>query len=113
MNVTAYIKIPSVNEVTRGLGIDKKGKLQKKLDTEILRLSSPYTPLDQGELIKSGVISSGGGEIRYTVPYARDVWYKPKRFQGAPRRGNRWVIRMIEEGGGEKLAKMIERDMKK
>lgn len=113
MNIDVTINMPNAKELIAGLGIDRKGKIQKKVDTEILRLSSPYTPLDQGELIKSGVISSGGGEIRYTVPYAREVWYIPKRFQGAPRRGNKWVLRMIAEGGGDKIARLIERELKK
>lgn len=113
MNVDVVINLPNADKLIKGLELDQKGKIQKKVDLEILRLSDPYTPMDQKELIKSGIISSGGGEIRYTVPYAKEVWYKPKRFQGAPRRGNKWVLRMISEGGGDKIVRLIERELKK
>lgn len=50
---------------------------QKYVDSETLRLSTPYVPYDNGGLIKSGISGTvmGSGEINYTAPYARQQYY--------------------------------------
>lgn len=69
---------------------------------------SAYTPFDQGGLIDSadkhtrvgsGIIEQGGSD----APYARKWYYTPAEFSGAPRRGNRWFERMLNEGGRKSI----------
>lgn len=71
---------------------------QKVVDNAILRYSEPYIPLITGTLIKSGILGTvvGTGEIIYTAPYSRKVYYdsKPAPRGNGPLRGNRWFERM-------------------
>lgn len=71
-------------------------KAQKFVDSEALRMCTPYVPKDTGELIRSGIRETkpGSGEVVYRTPYARRWYYTPANFQGAPMRGNYWFARM-------------------
>ena len=53
------------------------GKVQQFVDSEILRLMVPYTPMDTGALVQSATSGTviGSGKIRYTSPYARYLYY--------------------------------------
>ena len=92
---------------------------QMFIDSEVLRLCSPYIPKDTGILIQSGTMHTniGSGEVRYDTPYARRWYYMPARFeQGSGSgmksigRGNYWFERMKKEhldnilSGAKKLA---------
>ena len=71
---------------------------QKVVDSLILKFSEPYIPLQTGTLVKSGILGTiiGTGEIIYTAPYSKRVYYKskpPPRGNGALR-GNYWFERM-------------------
>jgi len=83
---------------------------QKYVDSEVLRLSDPYTPMQTGMLIKLGMLGTipGSGEVIWNGPYARYLYYgklmvgrAPKtltntdlQFHGAPKRGAFWFERM-------------------
>lgn len=51
--------------------------VQKFVDSEVLRLMAPYTPMDTGALIQSATngTSIGSGKIEYMSPYARYLYY--------------------------------------
>ena len=53
-------------------------KKQKYIDSEILRLSDPYVPMQTGMMKKSGISGTvvGSGKIEYTVPYGRKQYYE-------------------------------------
>lgn len=88
-------------------------RAQKEVDSEVLRLSSPYVPFNDGILIKSGILNTviGSGLVKYATPYARKLYYNPKfNFQGAPIRGAYWFEKMkavsketIRKKAGDKL----------
>lgn len=80
---------------------------QKYVDSEVLRRSDPYVPMDTGALIKSGISGTvlGSGEVDYTAPYAREQYYNNagKGKQGTAKhnshnykclRGKLWFERM-------------------
>ena len=70
---------------------------QKKVDSEVLRLTTPYVPFDSGELIRSGIRNTviGSGRVVYKTPYARKLYYSTTfNFRGAPQRGAQWFERM-------------------
>ena len=49
-------------------GLEPSGKVQKIVDSEVLRRSTPYVPFKTGNLIKSGIRGTkiGSGEVRQT-----------------------------------------------
>lgn len=74
---------------------------QKYIDSEVLRRCEPYTPLDTGMLIKSGLLGTviGSGTVRYIAPYSRPQYYmrnRKKVSQTGPLRGSFWFERMKE-----------------
>ncbi|MFV0517248.1 MAG: minor capsid protein [Aminipila sp.] len=85
-------------------------KAQKFIDSEVLRLSNPYIPMQQGGLQESGILGTkiGSGKVIYNSPYARYQYYgkvmvgrAPKKltdrdlvYHGAPMRGRLWFERM-------------------
>ncbi|QIB68264.1 hypothetical protein Ami103574_02570 [Aminipila butyrica] len=85
-------------------------KTQMFIDSESLRLSKPYLPMQSGMLQKLGILGTevGSGEVTYLGPYARYLYYgkvmvgrAPKKltdrnltFHGAPQRGAFWFDRM-------------------
>lgn len=97
------IKMEPIAEILSRRGLDEKGRVQKYVDSEALRLSSPYMPFQSGMLDRSGVLGTelGSGEVRYNAPYSRYEYYgkvmvgrAPKRltskditYHGAPMRG--------------------------
>lgn len=58
-------------------GLSKMGSVQKIIDSEVLRRSTPYIPMQSGNLIKSGITGTviGSGEVQYIAPYARRQYY--------------------------------------
>ena len=52
-------------------------KAQKWLDNEVIKDTTPYVPMDSGELFKSAIKSTklGSGEVVYSKPYAAINYY--------------------------------------
>ena len=101
------IKMKSAAQILSERGLQDNGPVQRYIDSEVLRLCTPYVPWDRGILNASGTSSTfvGSGEVRYSTPYARRWYYEPANFQGAPKRGNYWFERMKNEGGKDKILK--------
>lgn len=81
---------------------------QMYVDSEVLRLSEPFTPLRTGMLVKSGSLGTdiGNGEVAWIAPYARAQYYssrKPGSSTG-PLRGPHWFERMKEVHGQRIIA---------
>jgi hypothetical protein len=109
---------------SRGLGASNNAR--KYLASEIVRLSDPYVPMQQGMLKNQRQIASDGSEIVYTQPYAHYQWYgeamagvPPKHYtgreinySGAPMRGKRWTERMLADKRAE-IEKNVENYIKK
>ena len=107
------IKVTMTNaeELARIRGLDKNGRLQKMLTSEIYRRSDAYTPM-QSSVLKSQV-DVGSDYVHYRVPHARYQWYgkvmvgpaprrvtsKDLQYNGSPRRGKEWVLRMWKDHG--------------
>lgn len=99
------LKFGSMHEILRKRNLEMGGAVQQYIDSEVLRLSTPYIPFDKGPLIASGTQQTqiGSGQVKWKTPYARRWYYEPANFQGAPMRGNYWFERMKNEGGKEKI----------
>ena len=76
---------------------------QKFVDSEVLRLSEPFTPLLTGTLIKTGTLGTeiGSGEVSWIAPYAKAQYYSERKpgSQTGPNRGPFWFERMKEQYG--------------
>ena len=92
---------------------------QVYVDSEVIRLSDPLTPMRTGTLKKSGLMATvtGSGTVTYNAPHARYQYYgkvmvgrAPKRltnkdltYEGAPQRGAKWFERMKAQNRNEIL----------
>lgn len=108
MRVTVNIDAKKIL-ASRGLG--SSDKVQKYLASEVVRLSDPYVPMQQGALKNQRTIAADGSQIVYTQPYAHYQYYgkvmagrAPKKYtgddltyHGAPMRGARWTERMLAD----------------
>lgn len=78
-------------------GLETAGRVQKVIDSEVIRKVDPYTPRREGVLIHSGPLHTklGSGNVIQATPYARRLYYNPHyNFNEAPRRGAFWFDRM-------------------
>ena len=83
-------QVMSAHQLGLGLGV------QKFVDSEVIRLMEPYTPLQDGVLkgAPQAQSSIGSGKIVQQTPYAKRWYYTPANFTGAPMRGTKWFERM-------------------
>lgn len=77
---------------------------QKFVDSEVLRLSEPFTPMLTGTLVKTGILGThiGSGTVKWIAPYAAHQYYKgrsPGLSNFGPLRGRFWFERMKEVYG--------------
>lgn len=81
---------------------------QRFVDSEVLWLSEPYTPLQTGMLVKSGVLGTdvGSGEVSWIAPYAKAQYYGKRKpgSETGPLRGPYWFERMKEVYGDRIIA---------
>ena len=56
---------------------DRFSSVQKFVDSEVIRLMVPYTPMLNGILMKNAVLGTkiGSGRVHYNSPYARFQYY--------------------------------------
>lgn len=94
-----------VQAIINNHGLGSGSEVQKFVDNEVLKRCTPYIPWDTGTLNRSGQLHTaiGSGKVVYNTPYARRWYYEPAKFQGAPRRGNYWFDRMLNEGGRDAI----------
>lgn len=95
------IQIKSAVKLAKARGLDTGGKVQKYIDSEVLRQSEPYVPFLSGKLKQSGIINTkiGSGEVIYRKPYARRQYYENagmgrEGISKGGRRGKQWFERM-------------------
>lgn len=64
----------------RGVVCKKGGRVQKYIDSEVLRCCDSYVPMLTGKLKQSGITSTvvGSGMVHYNTPYARKNYYDNK-----------------------------------
>lgn len=81
-------------------------RVQRFVDSEVLRHCDPLTPKQTGNLINSGKTGTkiGSGEIQYLAPYARYQYYSTAESRSYdPNRGAHWFDRMKTAHGQEIL----------
>lgn len=70
------LDFPNADELTRGLGLEEYGEVQRFIDNEVIRLSDPYVPFQRGNLRNSALQYThiGSGVVEYNTPYAHFQW---------------------------------------
>lgn len=92
----AVLKMDPTQKILLKRSLNKNGKGQKFLTSEIRRMSDPYVPLLHGPLKNTAVVETN--RIIYIQPYAAVNWYKNK---GKGKRGKQWVLRMWADRGDD------------
>lgn len=71
-------------------------RMQKIVDSEVLRRCSPRVPFDTGMLEKSGTLGTtvGSGEVQYIAPYAKKQYDTAETRPYDSNRGGKWFERM-------------------
>lgn len=71
--------------------LENGGAVQKYVDSEVLRLSEPYTPHLTGALSKSAQATTilGNGEVKWNTPYARYLYHG--KLMVSPSTGSSWA----------------------
>lgn len=81
---------------------ERYSRAQKFVDSEVLRLSTPYIPIKTSMLIKSGILGTviGSGEVQWIAPYAKKQYYNTADTRSYdPIRGGHWFKRMKADHG--------------
>lgn len=114
MRFRVKVNIPT-DEILRSRGLGSSNEANVFLANEVLRLSDPYTPFQQGTL-KAGQVNPGSPTtIEYNTPYAHYQWTglamggrapkhytgKSLTYSGGPMRGKEWTKRMMADRGDE------------
>ena len=80
---------------------------QKFIDSEVLRLTSPYVPFRTGTLDKSGILGTtvGSGLVVYNVSYADKQYHRtPDSRSYDALRGAHWFERMMADHGKQLIS---------
>lgn len=124
MEINGEFKMKSTDILLKERGLEDMGRVQKYIDSEVIRLMDPYTPMRSGTL-KQAFFNTriGSGLIVQSTPYARyqyygkkygpnipiirngivEGWFSPPvkqptgenlHYQGEPQRGAFWFERM-------------------
>ncbi len=100
------LKLKPVREILESRGLNPGGRVQRVIDSEVLRLDDPYVPFDTGNLRQSGIRGThfGSGEVVYNAVYAASQYYNtPDTRSYDPMRGAQWFERMKADHHGEIL----------
>ena len=100
-SIKLTLRLAPENAIIARRGLQKGGRVQKYIDSEVLRCSDPYVPLDTSALKKSGTASTviGSGWVHWDTTYARKNYYenRGRGTQGTSKgglRGRVWFDRM-------------------
>lgn len=63
----------SVNSCIKNLGLDESGRVQQIVTNEVIALSEPYIPFDEGTLAASARIENAT-DVVWGLPYAHYMW---------------------------------------
>lgn len=93
------IEMSSAEELLRRRGIEKGGRVQKYIDSTVVRLCDKYVPFLSGLLKRAIGTVYGSGYVRYNTVYAKPQYYgnSGRDREGMARNGLRvrlWFERM-------------------
>lgn len=100
-SIKVTLQVAPQNELLVRRGLQKGGRVQQYIDSEVLRCGDSYVPMQTGKLKQSGITSTvvGSGMVHYNTPYARKNYYDNKGMGNqclnrGGKRGRLWFERM-------------------
>lgn len=108
-NINVSLKIKDINELLKDRGLEERGKVQKFIDSETMRLMEPYMQLDTHTMIGSmdNATDVGSGEVIVDTPYAHmRLHHGPTKGLRGPNYFERMKADRLEEilDGAAKIA---------
>ena len=102
------LDVESIPQIKQSRGLEERGRVQQMIDSEVIRLMTPYTPRDTGALINSATrltqIGSGlvkqGGE---SAPYARRWYYNKENANFVGGKTDHWFDKAMRNGGAKEI----------
>lgn len=71
----ADLNFKDTSDLREQLGLEWGGRVQRAVDTIVVRKATPYVPMDTGTLAKSPWTHGTAGKVVYPGPYARYLYY--------------------------------------
>lgn len=107
------IEMKSADQILKEHGLEPGGRVQRFIDTEVVRLSDKFVPMRTGTLKKALGTVYGSGKVKYNTPYARQNYYhNTGRGKGGTEyggtRGRFWFARM-KAAYGKVIAENVKR----
>lgn len=93
------VKQKSISDILRATNLNKKGLVQRYLDTMVARNLQPYVSFKTGTQEKS-IMSSlvpGSGYVHINVPYAEYQAYSKRIHKRSGKRGTQPFERMVSD----------------
>lgn len=71
------LNLDAPESLKRAVGLEKGGKIQKAIDSAVIRWNGKYTPKITGTLTNSAWLHTviGSGTVIYQTPYAKYLYY--------------------------------------
>ena len=107
------LDVESLPQIKQSRGLEERGRVQQMIDSEVIRLMSPYTPRDTGALINSatrltqigsGLVKQGGP----SAPYARRWYYNKEDAHFVGGKTDHWFEKAMRNGGAETILKKAQ-----
>lgn len=103
-SIKVTLKMSPTNVLVARRNLQKGGKVQKYVDSEVIKCSDPYIPMLSGKLKESHHPATivGSGLVTYDTPYAKRQYYlnRGNGEQGTNKgglRGRLWFERMKKD----------------
>lgn len=113
IGIKVKLDVKSLQEFKQSRGLEERGQVQQMIDSEVIRLMTPYTPRDTGALINSatrltqigsGLVKQGGP----SAPYARRWYYNKEDAHFVGGKTDHWFEKAMRNGGAEAIAKKAQ-----
>lgn len=113
IGIKVKLDVKSLQEFKQLRGLEERGRVQQMIDSEVIRLMTPYTPRDTGALINSatrltqigsGLVKQGGP----SAPYARRWYYNKENAHFVGGKTDHWFEKAMRNGGAETILKKAQ-----
>lgn len=96
MQMMFYLDKFDIVKSLKRRGLEKNGRVQKFIDSEVIRLCDPLVPVRSHVMRQSAIRSTkiGSGLVTYDTPYARRQYYENTGRWQQGQRGKLWFERM-------------------
>lgn len=110
IGIKVKLDVESIPKIKQSRGLQERGRVQQMIDSEVIRLMTPYTPRDTGALINSatrltqigsGLVKQGGP----SAPYARRWYYNKENAHFVGGKVDHWFDKAMQNGGAETIMK--------